>query len=241
LADILQTVQRVSRKAADRLCNDHIDISNKSFNDMEGDSDKWARTIISWLKQVDWVVDGERIDCCGTMYDGSIPSRIVADLIRYGYDGRKSSTLFEMTVNSMFKFLGYESEHLGEGKGRVADVIAKYRSHLYAKSYGIIIDAKAYQKYNFPAGDLRKMKEYISLHGEYLLEEKIPRHVFAFISMDFTNEEAALSEVARDTAVNGTAITVDTLLKLGEMVTKQEVNIADIYDWYNTNKRFALA
>ena len=222
--------------------------SNKSFNDMEGDSDKWARTIISWLKQVDWVVDGERIDCCGrelqsyttktdvdrvlqyaakstvkyipiemlcsdhhpftrliqrrraaileilgevsyirksdlvamissrgieideqqvdfdiinlqqagisifkeqsyyrlvdkiildkpiivekneverineiekqieekvTMYDGSIPSRIVADLIRYGYDGRKSSTLFEMTVNSMFKFLGYESEHLG--------------------------------------------------------------------------------------------------------------------------------
>lgn len=350
--------------------------SNKSFNDMEGDSDKWARTIISWLKQVDWVVDGERIDCCGrelqsyttktdvdrvlqyaakstvkyipiemlcsdhhpftrliqrrraaileilgevsyirksdlvamissrgieideqqvdfdiinlqqagisifkeqsyyrlvdkiildkpiivekneverineiekqieekvTMYDGSIPSRIVADLIRYGYDGRKSSTLFEMTVNSMFKFLGYESEHLGEGKGRVADVIAKYRSHLYAKSYGIIIDAKAYQKYNFPAGDLRKMKEYISLHGEYLLEEKIPRHVFAFISMDFTNEEAALSEVARDTAVNGTAITVDTLLKLGEMVTKQEVNIADIYDWYNTNKRFALA
>ena len=127
------------------------------------------------------------------------------------------------------------------GKGRVADVIAKYRSHLYAKSYGIIIDAKAYQKYNFPAGDLRKMKEYISLHGEYLLEEKIPRHVFAFISMDFTNEEAALSEVARDTAVNGTAITVDTLLKLGEMVTKQEVNIADIYDWYKTNKRFALA
>ena len=37
----------------------------------------------------------------------------VADLIRYGMMA-KSSTLFEMTVNSMFKFLGYESEHLGE-------------------------------------------------------------------------------------------------------------------------------
>lgn len=352
--------------------------SNKSFNDMEGDSDKWARTIISWLKQVDWVVDGEKINCSGrklqsyttktdvdrvlqytakstikyipiemlcsdhhpfnrliqrrrasilenlmevpymgkselvniissqgieideqqvdfdiinlqqagisifkeqsyyrlvdkitldrpivveeneneierineiekqieekvTIYNGSIPSRIVADLIRYGYDGRNSSTLFEMTVNSMFKFLGYESEHLGEGKGRVADVISKYRSHLYAKSYGIIIDTKAYEKYNFPAGDVRKMKEYISLHGEQLLEDKIPRHVFAFISMDFTNEESALTEIAKDTAVNGTSITVDTLLKLGEMVTKQEVNIADIYDLYNTNKRFALA
>ena len=35
--------------------------SNKSFNDMEGDSDKWARTIISWLKQVGWVVDGKEL------------------------------------------------------------------------------------------------------------------------------------------------------------------------------------
>lgn len=59
--------------------------------------------------------------------------------------------------------------------------------------------------------------------------------------MDFTNEESALNEIARDTAVNGTSITVDTLLKLGEMVTNQEVNIADIYDWYNTNKRFTIA
>ena len=350
--------------------------SNKSFNDMEGDSDKWARTIISWLKQIGWVIDGEKVNCCGkqlqsyttkivvdrvlqytakstikyipiemlcsdhhpfthliqrrraaileklenvpymgkielvesiasqgieideqqvdfdiinlqqagiaifkeqsyyrlvdkiildkpimleeneyerineieklieekvTIYNGSIPSRIVADLIRYGYDGRNSSTLFEMTVNTMFKFLGYESEHHGEGKGRVADVISKYRSHLYAKSYGIIIDAKAYEKYNFPVSDIRKMKEYITLHGEKLLEEKIPRHVFAFVSIDFTNEESALSEIARDTAVNGTSITVDTLLKLGEMVTKQEKNIGDIYDWYNTNKRFAIA
>ena len=350
--------------------------NNKSFNDMEGDSDKWARTILSWLKQVNWVVDGPRKECCGrklpsftttpdidkvlqysarssikyvpiemlcsdhhpfthliqrrraaileqlehvpyteksklvdninaqeieideqqvdfdiinlqqagiaifkeqsyyklcdkikldkpivveaseanrvnkiekkieekvTKYNGTIPSRIVGDLIRYGYDGRNSSTLFEMTVNDMFKLLGYESEHLGEGKGRVADVISKYRSHLYAKSYGLIIDAKAYEKYNFPASDIRKMKEYISLHGEQLLADRIPRHAFAFVSMDFTNDETALSEIANDTAVNGTSITVDTLLELGAMVATQQVNIADIYDWYVTNKRFSIA
>ena len=34
--------------------------NNKKFNDMEGDADKWARTILSWLLQVGWVVKSER-------------------------------------------------------------------------------------------------------------------------------------------------------------------------------------
>lgn len=82
---------------------------------------------------------------------------------------------------------------------------------------------------------------HISLHGEQLLADRIPRHAFAFVSMDFTNDETALSEIANDTAVNGTSITVDTLLELGAMVATQQVNIADIYDWYVTNKRFSIA
>ena len=83
----------------------------------------------------------------------------------------------------------------------------------------IIIDAKAYSKYNFPAGDVRKMKEYIELHGAELLAERIPRHAFAFVSMDFTNPDSPLQEIATDTAINGTAITVYELFKLRDKIS----------------------
>ena len=52
------------------------------------------------------------------------------------------------------------------------------------------------------------MNEYIDLHGAELLSERIPNHAFAFISMDFVNPDDHLEEIATDTAVNGTAITV---------------------------------
>ena len=100
-----------------------------------------------------------------------MPSRLVDNLIRYGYGGTETAALFEASVDKFFKLLGYDSNCLGQGHGRVADVIAKYRAAQYAKSYGLIIDAKAYPKYPFPAGDVRKMKEYIELHGAELLAD----------------------------------------------------------------------
>lgn len=39
--------------------------NDKSFNDAEGDADKWARTIISWLCQVGWVVKDGNADIYG--------------------------------------------------------------------------------------------------------------------------------------------------------------------------------
>ena len=109
---------------------------------------------------------------------------------------------------------------------------------MMAKSYGLIIDAKAYSKYNFNAPDVRKMKEYIQLHQQELMMEMIPKHAYAFVSMDFVPEENALNEISGDTAVNGTAIDVFTLLKLGAKTSKQEVRISDIYNSFTTNKRY---
>jgi hypothetical protein len=82
------------------------------------------------------------------------------------------------------------------------------------------------------------MKEYIDLHGAELLSERIPNHAFAFISMDFVNPDDHLEEIATDTAVNGTAITVFELFKLGDSVIQQKESIADIYQKYTTNKLF---
>lgn len=348
--------------------------SDKSFNDAEGDADKWARTIISWLMQIDWVVKDDPVDCYGktlptytTVYDvdrvlqyqarssikyipeemlcsdhhpfseliqkrrtailielnrqpyieinvlvkalqdkgidtdsetlafdilnlkqagiqiekersyyrlndnikldftadriirpgekvagiekeiehyvsiyaDTLPSRLVDSLIRYGNDGTQSAALFEATVDKFFSFMGYETEYLGQGHGRVADVIAKYKDVSYPKSYAIIIDAKAYQKYTFPAGDIRKMKEYISYHGPKLLQEQIPHHSFAFISVDFNEADSKLLEIANDTAVNGTAIDIYSLMELGSKLAAKVVNISDLYNRFTTNSVFA--
>lgn len=188
-------------------------------------------------------VDGveKEIEHYVALYADSIPSRLVDNLIRYGYGGANSAALFEMTIGKFFSFMGYESEYLGQGHGRVADVIVKYRDASYPKSYGLIIDAKAYEKYNFPSGDVRKMKEYIALHGVELMKDMIPRHAFAFISMAFTDVDEHLEEIANDTAVPGAAIDVYSLMELGAKVTRQEIAISDIYDWFTTNTLFVVA
>ncbi len=176
-----------------------------------------------------------------TVYADSLPSRLVDNLIRYGYDGTESAALFEMTVDKFFSNMGYESKCLGQGHGRVADVISKYRATPYPKSYGLIIDAKAYEKYTFPAGDIRKMKEYIALHGAELMQDMIPRHAFAFISMSFSKPDDKLKEIANDTGVAGTAIDVYTLLELGAKVSKQEISIANLFDSFTTNKLYVVS
>lgn len=174
-------------------------------------------------------------------YADSIPSRLVDSLIRYGSTGRDNCAEFEGAVTRFFTFMGYESTQLGQGNGRVADVIARYKDNIMAKSYGLIIDAKAYSKYNFNAPDVRKMKEYVNLHQQELMLEMIPKHAFAFVSMDFVPEENALSEISNDTGVNGTAIDVLTLLELGAKTSKQEVKIADLYETFTTNKRYVCS
>lgn len=112
-----------------------------------------------------------------TAYADTLPARLIDNLIRFGYAGTESAAQFEAAVDKFFKLMGYESNCLGQGHGRVADVIAKYKTTPYPRSYGLIIDAKAYARYTFPAGDVRKMKEYIDLHGAELLSERIPNHV----------------------------------------------------------------
>ena len=82
------------------------------------------------------------------------------------------------------------------------------------------------------------MKEYILLHGKELLQDMIPQHAFAFISMAFNSPDEHLNEIARDTGINGTAIDVFTLLELGSKVMKQELSIAKLYPKFSTNKQF---
>ena len=173
-----------------------------------------------------------------TEYADTLPARLIDNLIHFGYGGTQTAAQFESSVDKFFKLLGYDSACLGQGHGRVADVIAKYKTTPYPKSYGIIIDTKAYAKYSFPINDVRKMKEYIKLHGAELLTEMIPQHAFAFISMDFSDPNSHLEEIANETAVNGTAITVYDLLKLGNCIIQNRIR--DLFHSFSTNKLYKI-
>ncbi len=174
-------------------------------------------------------------------YESTIPSRLVDNLVRYGVDGSKGKE-FESVVAEYFKYLGYDTSYLGQGRGRVSDVIARYIDGVYAKSYGIIIDAKATDtKYSFPASDLRKMKEYIETHGIELMEYKIPNHAFAFVSSDFIDDvKRPLEEIYKEKYVPGTAIKVVDLLELGDGMVKGKYKISELYNQFSTNQLFEI-
>ncbi len=175
-------------------------------------------------------------------YEDTIPPKLIDHLIRYGYSD-KFSEKFESVISEYFRFLGYDIEGLGYGKGRVADMLAKYNHpNIYAKSYALIIDVKATTKsYNFPASDIRKMKEYIKTHGPELAKQTILHHAFSFISSQFnSNMEKALREISQETHVNGCCIKILELIKLGDKIRNQNVSIENLFPLYTTNAEFVI-
>lgn len=175
-------------------------------------------------------------------YENTLPIKLVDHLIRYGYDGDKGEQ-FEGVVAEFFRNLGFDAEYLGQGRGRVTDILVKYKHpSVYARSYGIIVDAKATSSgYNFPVGDKRKMKEYITKHGPKLLSEMIQNHAFSFASSKFIREvESHLTEISSDTSIKGSAITVEQLLLLGHKIRERKVAIEDLYPLFTTNKQFNI-
>ena len=69
--------------------------SGKSFNDCEGDSDKWARTILSWLIQVGWVNKDEEREILGKTLAYYTTTNDVDKVLKY-------------TINSTVKYVPQE-------------------------------------------------------------------------------------------------------------------------------------
>jgi hypothetical protein len=218
---------RIDENAGYYKLKDRIDLDLPIIRNVEND----AEDII-----------GKKIEEFVVKYETTIPEKFVDHLIRFSSDNKKCNE-FESIVYEYFRFLGYETDYYGQGKGRVTDVIAKYRNpNFYSQSYAIIIDAKSTKRsYSFPVADKRKMKEYINTHGPSLLQEQIPKHAFSFVSSNFIQQlNQHLSEIARETHINGCAITVDELLKLGDKVKQQEISITNIYENYTNNSNFSV-
>jgi hypothetical protein len=175
-------------------------------------------------------------------YEATIPAKFVDHLIRFGCVGDMNRE-FESIVAEYFRFLGYDTDYLGQGRGRAPDSIVKYKhpSH-YARSYGLIVDSKSTSgKYNFPVGDKRKMKEYIMRYGPKLLAEHIQNHAFLFVSSDFIDDITRhIEEIRSETDIAGSAIKVIVLLELGNKIKLRQLLIENIYNKFTCNNLITI-
>jgi len=114
-------------------------------------------------------------------------------------NGKAIEKVFEDRLNILFGMLGYDTESLGQGHGRVPDGIAISSEFRYA----IIYDAKIREHgYNMGTDD-RTIREYINNHSQKLRRVGIDTIYFSVISSKFTGDNSNLIRgIKVDTRVN---------------------------------------
>jgi hypothetical protein len=109
----------------------------------------------------------------------------IANLVTVGQQSEKSSSAkgyeFEKMVAEIFKFLDFDVESLGQGKGRNPDAILKFRE----ENTAFIVDAKAYGNGYTLGLDDRAIKEYINFHCPRLQKEGFKKIGFIIVSNSF--------------------------------------------------------
>jgi hypothetical protein len=128
--------------------------------------------------------------------------------------GKKIEKVFEERLAILFSMLGFQTELMGQGHGRVPDGLAISDEYQYA----IIYDAKVRQ-YPYTMGtDERAIREYIVGQRERLRKRGIRHVYFMIISSAFTGDhDDAIRGLKIDTNVNEVIlIEVKTLLVMLE-------------------------
>lgn len=99
---------------------------------------------------------------------------------------RSQNSEFERRVGVAFSILGFQLEELGQGRGAVADGIAK----CVERQWAVIYDAKIRGSgYRLLTEDRRKFRDYISVHERTLSGQGIRRLYFAVVSSGFSERD----------------------------------------------------
>lgn len=98
--------------------------------------------------------------------------------------GSSIEKTFENRVDVLFKMLGYETEFMGQGHGRVPDGVAICREFHYAIGY----DAKVRQGAYTMGTDERAIREYIYGLTDRLKKQGIKQIYFMVISSSFSGD-----------------------------------------------------
>ncbi len=113
--------------------------------------------------------------------------------------GKVVEKVFEERLAILFRMLGYETELLGQGRGRVPDGVAVSQEFRYA----IIYDAKVRQQAYTMGTDERAIREYIAVMGEKLRKRGMRNLYFMVISSAFTGDhDDTIRGLKIDTNVN---------------------------------------
>ena len=95
-----QEVMRLKEARKDKLHQDYL--RRKAEGKYQAYRDKTKSAIKEQIDAKKAVIRAEDM-----VYADSLPTRLVDNLIRYGYDSTNSAALFEMAVDKMFVLMGY--------------------------------------------------------------------------------------------------------------------------------------
>ncbi|MFZ2072549.1 MAG: hypothetical protein WAV10_02640 [Minisyncoccia bacterium] len=126
----------------------------------------------------------------------------------------KPEKAFETKLKYAFTIMGYESEELGQGKGREPDGIAISKG-VEDGEYAIVYDAKARESYYSVGTGDREMSEYIRNKKTELRMRRVNRIYFLIVSSEFSsnpNDINLIREVYRKTQVPITFLKASDLL-----------------------------
>ncbi len=114
--------------------------------------------------------------------------------------GTSLERAFEKSTDAAFSVLGYETQLLGQGKGRVPDGLALSVDD----SYGILWDAKIRGDGYSMGTDDRAIKEYIVTQSRDLKRKRGLRNVYYFIvSSEFSDDyDDSIRSLKMETDVN---------------------------------------
>ena len=99
--------------------------------------------------------------------------------------GQSAAALFERRCAEAFRCLGFQIEPFGQGKGRVADFIAK----AHRERLAVIVDAKARSEgYKLGTED-RKFLEYAITHGRKLQAEGFDKVYLVIVAAAFRERD----------------------------------------------------
>lgn len=126
----------------------------------------------------------------------------------------KPEKAFETKLRYAFTIMGFDTEELGQGKGRQPDGVAISRG-VDDGEYAIVYDAKAREKH-FGVGTAdREISEYIRNKKSELKTQRVNRIYFVIVSSEFgdnPNDIALIREVYRKTQVPITLLKASDLL-----------------------------
>ena len=141
---------------------------------------------------------------------------------KYEKHEKKIEDVLEDKLYKLFLMLGFETEKLGKGRGRVPDGIARARQ----EGYAIIYDAKSRgESYNIGT-DSRAIKEYIEEYSAKLHREGLKNIYFTVISGDFRDDQDdAIKRIKIDTGVQEVLLLKAELLLFALELKLKDPNI----------------